>query len=141
MDELTMPATIDNIAPVTDFVNHRLAALDCPSQVRIQLDVAIDEIFGNIARYAYTPEVGTATVRMEVEEDPLAVVLTFMDRGKPYDPLAAPPPDVTLSAKERRIGGLGVFIVKKKMDSMHYEYRDGMNVLTVRKVLRPVLPL
>ena len=141
MDELTMPATIDNIVPVTDFVNHRLAALDCPSQVRIQLDVAIDEIFGNIARYAYTPEVGTATVRMEVEEHPLAVVLTFMDRGKPYDPLAAPPPDVTLSAKERRIGGLGVFIVKKKMDSMHYEYRDGMNVLTVRKVLRPVLPL
>ena len=131
--ELNIEATIENIPVVTDFVNQELEALDCPPKILIQIDIAIDELFGNIANYAYNPETGPATVQVEVEEDPLAVVITFIDKGIPYDPLAAEDPDVTLSAEERKIGGLGVFLVKQTMDDVTYEYKDGHNILKIKK--------
>ncbi|MBS6760025.1 ATP-binding protein, partial [Hungatella hathewayi] len=93
----------------------------------------IDELFGNIAHYAYHPENGFATVRVEVMDNPMAVVITFMDNGVPYDPLANEDPDITLSADERGIGGLGIYIVKKSMDEITYEYKDGKNILKIRK--------
>lgn len=131
--ELNVEATIENIPVVTDFVNQELEALDCPMKAMVQIDVAIDELFGNIANYAYNPETGPATVQVEVDEDPLSVVITFIDKGIPYDPLAADDPDVTLSAEERKIGGLGVFLVKQTMDDVAYEYKDGHNILKIRK--------
>ena len=133
MKELTIAATVENIEVVTDFVNEQLEAFDCPMKAQIQIDIAIDELFGNIAHYAYNPEVGDATVRVEVVEDPLAVVITFIDKGVPYDPLAKADPDITLSAEEREIGGLGIFITKKTMDSVEYAYENGENVLTMTK--------
>ena len=133
MKELKLAATVENIEVVTDFVNEQLEALDCPMKAQMQIDVAIDELFGNIAHYAYTPEVGDATVRVEVINDPLAVVITFIDNGIPYDPLAKADPDTTLSAEEREIGGLGIYMVKKSMDDITYEYKDGQNVLTIKK--------
>ncbi len=133
MKELTVEATVENIEAVTEFVNAELEALDCPLKVQMQIDVAIDELFGNIAHYAYHPETGPATVRVEVEQEPLAVIITFIDNGVPYDPLATEEPDVTLSAEEREIGGLGVFLVKKTMDDVSYEYKDGQNILRIRK--------
>ncbi|MBR3640554.1 MAG: SpoIIE family protein phosphatase [Oscillibacter sp.] len=131
--ELTIEATVENIAPVTDFINAELEALDCPIKVQTQIDIAVDELFGNIAHYAYNPAVGPATVRVEVEDDPMAVLITFIDHGKPYDPLAADDPDVTLSAEDRKIGGLGVFLVKKTMDDVSYEYQNGQNILRIKK--------
>ncbi|MDE6984956.1 MAG: ATP-binding protein, partial [Lachnospiraceae bacterium] len=95
--------------------------------------VAIDELFGNIAHYAYNPEVGSATVRVEVIRSPLAVVITFIDNGVQYDPLAKEDPDTALSAEEREIGGLGIYMVKKSMDEITYEYREGQNILRIRK--------
>ena len=133
MKELTIDATVENIAVVTEFVDGELENLDCPMKAELQINVAIDELFGNIAHYAYDPETGPATVRVEVEEDPLAVLITFIDNGKPYDPLSAAEPDVTLSAEDRGIGGLGVFLVKKTMDDVNYEYKDGQNILRIRK--------
>lgn len=133
MKELTIDATIENIAAVTAFVDEQLEQLDCPMKTQIQVDVAIDELFGNIANYAYNPKTGAATVRVEVTENPLAVVLTFIDNGIPYDPLAKADPDVTLSAEEREIGGLGIYMVKKTMDDISYEYRDGKNILRIKK--------
>jgi anti-sigma regulatory factor (Ser/Thr protein kinase) len=131
--ELTVEAKIENIEAVTDFVNEQLEALDCPMKAQMQIDIAIDELFGNIAHYAYNPEIGKATVRVEVIEDPLAVVITFIDKGVPYDPLAKADPDITLSAEEREIGGLGIFMVKKTMDDITYEYKDGQNILKIKK--------
>ena len=125
MKELNIAATVENIEAVTDFVNAQLEALDCPMKAQMQIDIAIDELFGNIAHYAYHPEVGDATVRVEVQEDPLAVIITFIDGGVPYDPLAAADPDITLSAEERAIGGLGIFMVKKTMDEIIYRYENG----------------
>lgn len=133
MKELTIAATVENIETVTDFVNEQLESLDCPPKAQMQIDIAIDELFGNIAHYAYNPEIGSATVRVEVTEDPLAVVITFIDNGVPYDPLAKEDPDVTLSAEERGIGGLGIYMVKKTMDEITYEYKDGQNILSIKK--------
>ena len=107
--------------------------LGCPMKTQCQVDVAIDELFGNIANYAYNPDIGTATVRVEVTENPLAVVITFIDNGVPYDPLAKSDPDITLSAEEREIGGLGIYMVKKSMDDISYEYKDGKNFLKIKK--------
>ncbi len=133
MKELTLPATIENIETVIDFVNGQLEEIKCPLKAQMQIDIAIDELFGNIAHYAYNPETGPATVRVEVTEDPIAVVITFIDRGVPYDPLKKEDPDITLSAEERTIGGLGIFMVKKTMDEISYEYKDGKNILRIKK--------
>lgn len=135
MKELTIAATVENIETVTEFVNEQLEALDCPVKAQMQIDIAIDELFGNIAHYAYNPEIGSATVRVEVTELPLAVIITFIDNGVPYDPLATADPDITLSAEERQIGGLGIYMVKKSMDEISYEYKNGQNILTIRKNL------
>ena len=126
-------ATVENIEKVTDFVNDELERLNCPMKAQMQIDVAIDELFGNIAHYAYDPEVGPASVSVEIEENPLSVIITFTDHGRPFDPLAQNDPDITSSVEERDIGGLGIFIVKKSMDSIQYEYKEGQNILTIRK--------
>ena len=136
MKELNIAATVENIEVVTDFVNEQLEALDCPMKAQMQINIAIDELFGNIAHYAYNPDVGEATVRVEVIDDPLSVVITFIDRGVPFDPLSAADPDTTLSAEERAIGGLGVFMVRKTMDDVSYRYENGRNILSIRKTLR-----
>ena len=135
MKELTITATVENIETVTEFVNEQLEALACPMKAQMQIDIAIDELFGNIAHYAYNPDVGDATVRVEVTEEPLAVIITFIDNGMPYDPLNNADPDITLSADERQLGGWGSDMVKKTMDRVSYEYRDGQNILTIQKDL------
>ena len=133
MKELTLAATVENIETVTEFVNAQLELMDCPIKAQMQIDIAIDELFGNIAHYAYNTEVGSATVRVEVSEAPLAVIITFIDNGIPYDPLGKDDPDITLSAEEREIGGLGIYMVKQSMDEITYEYKDGQNILKIKK--------
>lgn len=133
MKELNIEATLENISEVTDFVNSELEALGCPVKTQMQIDIAIDELFGNISHYAYDPETGPATVRVEVEKEPLCVIITFIDNGIPFDPLAKKDPDTTLSAEEREIGGLGIFLVKKTMDDISYEYKNGQNILRIKK--------
>lgn len=133
MKKLTVDATVENIEKVTAFVNEQLEQLNCPLKAQMQIDIAIDELFGNIAHYAYNPKTGSATVRVEVLQDPLSVVVTFIDNGKAYDPLAREDPDVALTAEEREIGGLGIYMVKKSMDEISYEYKDGQNILRIKK--------
>ncbi|MBQ9065834.1 MAG: ATP-binding protein [Blautia sp.] len=135
MKELDIQATTENLPQVLAFVDEEIEKADCPMKVQMQIDMAVEEIFINIANYAYIPDVGPAQIRVEVQEDPLSVVLSFIDHGKPYDPLAKDDPDVTLSAEERKIGGLGIFLAKKSMDEINYEYKDGHNILTMKKRL------
>ena len=116
-------------------MDEQLASYQCPKKAQLQIDIAIDELFGNIAHYAYHPEEGPATVRVEVTEHPLSVILTFIDNGVPYNPLEKADPDTSLSAEEREIGGLGIYMVKQTMDEILYEYKDGQNILTVKKSL------
>ena len=135
VESLKVMAKTDQLDTVTDFVEEKLALCECPMRTMLQLRLAIEEIFVNIAHYAYAPGKGNATVRVEVSGDPVTVTITFVDRGTPYDPLKKDDPDVTLPAGEREIGGLGVFMTKKIMDDVSYEYRDGQNILTLKKVL------
>lgn len=132
MKELNIDATVENIQAVTEFVNAQLEELNCPLKAQMQIDIAIDELFGNIAQYAYNPEVGPATVRVEVTDGP-SVIITFIDNGVPYDPLQREAPDTTLTAEERGIGGLGIYMVKQSMDEITYEYKSGQNILSIKK--------
>ncbi len=136
MKELKLEAAVKNIEAVTEFVNAELERLNCSRKARTQISIAIDELFGNIARYAYTPDVGSVEVRFEVDEDPLSVVITFIDNGRPFNPLEQADPDINASAEEREIGGLGIFWVKKTMDMVEYEYKDGQNILKIKKNLK-----
>ena len=127
-------ARLDRLDEVLAFVDNILESMDCPMKAQMQIDVAVEELYVNIAHYAYAPGVGPADIRVEVEDGP-AVAITFVDQGIPYDPLAKPDPDVTLSAEERQIGGLGIYMVKKSMDDMKYRREGDSNVLTIRKQL------
>lgn len=133
--ELTVEAVTANVDVVTDFVNEQLEQIGCPLKAQMQIDVAIDEIFSNISYYAYAPDTGPATVQLEYCDTPPSVRLAFIDSGVPYDPLQKKDPDVTVSAEARQVGGLGIYIVKKSMDAVSYERRDGKNVLTLQKNL------
>lgn len=133
MKELTVEAIVEQIETVTEFVNAELEKLDCPMKARIQLDIAIDEIVSNIAYYAYGERTGTVTVRIEALQEENGVQLMFLDSGVPYDPLTRQDPDISAEIEERKEGGLGIFLVRKTMDDMKYEYKDGQNCLTIRK--------
>ncbi len=133
MKEITLEARVENIDRVTAFIDAALEELGCSMRSQMQIDVAIDEIFGNIARYAYTPAVGQATVQISYEPASGMVALTFRDQGIPYDPMGKADPDITLPAEERAIGGLGIFLVKKTMDAMEYRREGDSNVLVIRK--------
>ena len=135
MKELTLEAKVDNLDQVIAFVDEQLESVGCSMKVQMQMDVAVEEIFVNIASYAYGTGTGEAIIRFSHETDPDKVVITFIDEGVPYDPLKKEDPDVSLSAEEREIGGLGIFMVKKTMDDMKYQWLDGKNMLTLIKNL------
>ena len=136
MKELIIRAEIENLDTVLEFVSQQLDAKGCSSRIKTQILVAVEEIFVNIAHYAYAPEIGEASICVEMTDEPVSVTMSFMDGGKPFDPLAKPDPDISLPAGKRQIGGLGVFMVKKTMDDVSYEYKDGKNILTIKKNIR-----
>lgn len=126
-------ARVDRLDEVLAFLDGQLEAVECPMKLQMQLDVAMEEIYVNIASYAYAPGTGPATIRVSALEDGRTVEITFIDAGMPFNPLEKDDPDVTLSAEERQIGGLGIYMVKKTMDEVVYAREDGKNVLTLRK--------
>lgn len=131
--KLRIEAKIENVDLLTDFVNEQLEGMDCPMKSVTQVDIALDEVFSNICHYAYGEDEGYAVVYVNKHPDEDAVSITLEDAGEPFDPLVRKDPDVTLSLKERQIGGLGIFMVKRMMDDIEYEYRDGLNRLTMVK--------
>lgn len=135
MKELTVEAKRSNLLLIQSFIDEELEAADCPMSTQIAIDVAVEELFVNIASYAYGDKTGPATVQISIHEEPLSAEITLIDSGMKYDPLAKPDPDVTLAAKDRTKGGLGIFMVKNSMDDMKYEYKNGKNVLTLIKNL------
>lgn len=135
MKELTVPATLEELDAIQTFIEGELEDNECPMKAVMQISIAVEEIYVNIAHYAYHPEVGEATVRIAVGGNPIQVSIQFLDHGKPFNPLVKQDADITLSAEERNIGGLGILMVKKSMDQVDYTYQDGKNVLTIRKNL------
>lgn len=135
MKEITLPAALENLASVQAFVEEELVSCGCSTKSVMQVSVAVEEIYVNIARYAYRPAVGDVTVRCAVEGSPLGAEVQFLDRGQPFDPLGKPDANTVLSAEEREIGGLGILIAKRSVDEMAYRYEGGFNILTLRKYL------
>ena len=133
MAEITVAAGLDSLNDVLAFVDGEMERAGCSMKLMTQVDMAVEEIFVNIARYAYHPEAGEASVRCEAGGDPFQIVVGFADRGRPFNPLDREDPDVTLDAEARQLGGLGILMAKKLMDDIQYEYRDGKNILTLRK--------
>lgn len=135
MYELQIEASVDHLGEVLAFVGEKLEMAGCLPKAEIQIEVAVEEIFVNIARYAYAPAAGQVRIELEITQDG-RMILSFIDWGIPYDPLQKPDPDVTLSAQERPIGGLGIFMVKKSMDEMKYTRSEGRNILVLIKKIR-----
>lgn len=130
--ELTLPAQTERLPEVLAFVEEQLEEAGCPMKAQMQISVATEEVYVNIASYAYSPGSGMATIRLELTQEP-AVVLTFIDSGIAFNPLEKEDPNVNLPAEERQIGGLGIFMTKKTMDEVRYERAGDRNVLTLIK--------
>ena len=135
MERLEVQATKENLLEVSAFVEGFLEGIECPMKAMMQISVAVEEIYINIASYAYGDSTGMAEILIDHDQALNSVSITFKDSGVPYDPLAKEDSDITLTAEERAIGGLGIFMVKKSMDDMKYKYEDGKNVLTIVKKL------
>ena len=136
MEELRLQASDDTLYTVLDAIEKQLDANECPEVIKSIMLVAVEEIFVNIAHYAYGGKSGEAVIHLDIKQDPKSCQVTFQDRGVPYNPLAKADPDITLSAEERDIGGLGIYMVKKSMDEMSYRYSDGKNILVIKKNLQ-----
>ena len=135
MKSIIVPATDDGPGIVTEFVRDELSPYDCSAKALYQLEVAIEEIMVNIASYAQLSEDDGAEIRCDILYNPLRVMLQFLDGGIPFDPLASDDPDLSPEALQERVGGLGIFLVKKMMDSVSYVYENGKNKLTIVKNL------
>lgn len=133
MKELQLEAKIENLDTVIGSAEEFLEENGCSMKEAMQITIAVEEIYVNIAHYAYAPETGMATVQMELIEDPKGVKFTFIDEGIPFDPLAKEDPDVDAPLEKRQIGGLGIFMVKQSMDEVHYERKDNKNIFSMTK--------
>ena len=133
--EITLEALDENLEAAQEFVRNQVEPLCSDTTVRLQLDLVVEEIFVNIAHYAYAPQTGSVTITCKISTEPARLTVSFADSGKPFNPLEKPDPDVTLSSEERSIGGLGIFLVKKYMTSTAYDYKDGKNIFTLTRDL------
>ncbi len=135
---ITLEAKTEKLAEITGIMDEMLEEADCDMKTQLTLDMALEEMFVNVAHYAYLEsglpeEKQTMDVEFEVENGKITITIT--DSGKPFDPLKKPDPDITLSAEERQIGGLGIYMVKQSMDNVSYEYKDGKNIFMMDKAL------
>ena len=133
MTNQTFPAKTSALPDILGFVEETLEGFECPIKTQMAVCVAIEEVFVNIAHYAYGGGDGDVTLGISFDEAAQTVTFRMADKGIPFDPLKKPDPDITLSAEDREIGGLGIFITKKTMDSVTYAYENGENILTMIK--------
>ena len=133
--ELEIDAEVDALDEVQSFVMDRIKGAHIDPKTRMQIDIVVEEEFVNISSYAYAPGKGKAWIRAGLSDDGSEIIIVFRDRGVPYDPFAREDPDITLAAEDRGVGGLGVYMIKQFMDSYSHEYRDGQNIITLKKCL------
>ena len=129
----SFPAKVEALSDILGFVDRTLESYECPMKIQTAICVAIEEVFVNVAHYAYGDVDGDMTLSIGFDEESRNITFRMTDKGTPFDPLKKPDPDITLSADEREIGGLGIFITKKTMDMVTYAYENGENILTMVK--------
>jgi anti-sigma regulatory factor (Ser/Thr protein kinase) len=133
MTNKKFPAKTESLSEVLGFVEEMLEGLECPMKIQTAICVAIEEVFVNVAYYAYPKGEGDMSLHIGFNDQGRAITFRMTDKGVPFNPLKIPDPDITLSAEEREMGGLGIFIAKKTMDSLSYSYENGENILTMIK--------
>ena len=133
--ELNIEAKVENLDKVLGFIDEKLEGKECSMKAQMQIDVAVEELFVNVANYAYAPNTGDVLIQISFDEteDSTTAVISLIDGGVPYNPLLRADPDISLSAEDRQIGGLGIYMVKKSMDSVEYSHEGESNKLTIRK--------
>ena len=134
-DELEIDAAVSNLDEVQSFVMDKIKGASIDARTKMQIDIVVEEEFVNISSYAYAPGKGKTWIRAGLSEDASEIVIRFRDKGVPYDPFAREDPDVTLVAEDRGVGGLGIYMMKQFMDEYSHEFRDGQNIITLRKCL------
>jgi anti-sigma regulatory factor (Ser/Thr protein kinase) len=132
MKELKIEAKLENLDAVLEFIDAELAGKNCSTNVQHQIAIAVEEIFVNIAHYAYNPLIGEAVIRAAVGDE---ITIEFEDRGKSYNPLEKDDPDITAPMEKRDIGGLGIFMTKKIMDTVEYRHKNNKNIFVIKKEL------
>ena len=135
MKNLTVNASEDNLPGILEFIDAQLETAGASPKTQFQIDLAVEELYVNIVHYAYAPDAGNVTIQFDLSGEPPLVEIQFIDEGNPYNPLANPEPDITLTAEDRNIGGLGVMMVKKTMDALAYRFENNKNILTIKKFL------
>lgn len=133
MKEVTLKSALENVEVLTNIIDSELESVACPSKTMMQIDVAIDEIFSNIVNYGYDCENEEIEIKYDINVQSKTVSITFIDSGKEYNPLAKEDPNIKAEIEDRKIGGLGIFIVKKTMDDLIYKYENNKNYLTIIK--------
>ncbi|MBI5681382.1 MAG: ATP-binding protein [Methanobacterium sp.] len=135
MNKITVPAKIENLQNVLDFVIKELDSVEYNIKALLQLELSIEEAYVNIANYAYESEDGEVLICCNINKNPLQITVQFIDCGIPYNPLKNENSDISLEIKEKKVGGLGILLIKKNVDNIAYEYKDGKNILTIQKKL------
>ena len=135
MVQKTFPAEDSALNDWLAFAQEALERADCPMKAVMDVTVALEEVFVNVAHYAYPCSTGSVTLAMDFDAERRAMTFQVRDRGIPFNPLSKPDPDITLPAEQRQIGGLGIYMVKKSMDRVDYRYENGQNILTMQKLL------
>jgi anti-sigma regulatory factor (Ser/Thr protein kinase) len=135
MNKIVLPAEIDKLDDVIAFIDTSLEGHEYSDKTLMEIEIAVEEIFVNIASYAYPPGTGVVSVETDISGKPEKLIARFVDNGIKYDPLEKEDPDVGLSVEDTSIGGLGIFITKESMDDVVYEYKENKNILIITKVL------
>lgn len=138
MHVLNVNADVKLLDDVNEFMHGVIAPYDCPIDIQFQIEVALEEIYSNIAYYAYPNSIGPTTINCNVEEQegrPPLLIVDILDKGVPYNPLEQEDPDISLDCDEREIGGLGIYLVKNSMDFVSYRHEEGANIFTIKKYL------
>jgi len=135
MDPITVPASKENLADVLEFIRSKLEAFPHQESSLLQLELAVEEAYANIASYAYPVEPGEVTVGLKIDENPLFVTVELIDTGIRFNPLEKEDPDISLGIDDKKPGGLGILLIKQNADQVNYQYLDGRNILTIQKRL------
>ncbi len=134
LKKICVEAKDENLYPVLEFAKEFLEEQGCSVKIQMLFEVCMEEWFINVAHYAYPDQTGPVEVQIKLDEE--TVELVFTDSGIPFDPLEKEDPDVTLSTEEREIGGLGIYLIKKKMDEVSYRYENQKNIFMFRKKIK-----
>lgn len=133
MQEMKITSSNTYLEKVQNFISNSIQICECNNKIRNQLMLAVEEIFINIARYAYYPESGEVTIQCDVMGENRTIMIKMIDKGKPFNPLSMEEPDITANLEEREAGGLGIMLAKKSANRIEYTFENGMNMLTIYK--------